>query len=139
MRTKAQIMLIEDSRLYQKYLIDICIKNEYDYISAFDGLEAIEMLYTARPDLILLDIHLPGKDGYQICEHIRKTPPSINQIPIIFITSNDNQNDIVRGFELGGNDYVTKPFNQVILESRIRSQLESVKKKSTTEFIYYRT
>lgn len=128
-KERPQIMLIEDSRLYQKYLIDICIKNEFDYLSAFDGLEAIEMLYTARPDLILLDIHLPGKNGYEICEHIRHSP-SINQIPIIFITSNDNQDDIVKGFKLGGNDYVTKPFNQVILESRIRSQLDNVKNRA---------
>lgn len=128
MLKKPQIMLVEDSRLYQKYLIDICKKNKYDYISAYDGMEAIEMLYTARPDLILLDIHLPSKDGYEICQHIRSTP-SINQIPIIFITSNDNQDDIVKGFELGGNDYVTKPFNQVILESRIRSQLDNVKNR----------
>lgn len=128
MRERSQIMLIEDSKLYQKYLTNICIANEYDYISAYDGLEAIKMLYSARPDLILLDIHLPSKNGYEICEHIRKTP-GINQIPIIFITSNDNQDDIVQGFKLGGNDYVTKPFNQIILESRIRHQLDSVKNR----------
>lgn len=128
MNTQPLLLLVEDSRLYQKYLTNLCIKNDYAYISAMTGTEAIELLYTARPDLILLDIHLPGMDGYQICEHIRTTP-SINQIPIIFITSNDNEDDIVKGFNLGGNDYVTKPFNQVVLESRIKNQLETVQNR----------
>ena len=129
MKSRPLIFLVEDSRLYQKYLSNICLKNNYDFVSALNGLEAIEQLYTLRPDLILLDIHLPGLDGYSICRHVRNTP-GIHQTPIIFITSNDNENDIVEGFKVGGNDYVTKPFNQIILESRMKSQLENVSNRN---------
>ena len=128
MNKKPFLMLVEDSILYQQYLINLCKKHSYDYISVFDGIEAIEKLFTLRPDIILLDIQLPGMDGYSVCEQIRKMP-SIHQVPIIFLTSNDKESDIVRGFEIGGNDYVTKPFNEVILYSRIKNQLEQVQSK----------
>lgn len=127
--TRPLIMLVEDSKLYQKYLSNICEKNDYDFTIANDGFEAVNKLFTTRPDLILLDVHLPKMDGYEVCEHIRRSP-SINQTPIIFITSNNNEADIVKGFNLGGNDYVTKPFNEVILLSRIKSQLEQAKNKN---------
>lgn len=120
-----KIMIVEDSRLYQKYLTDLMIKNHYEYICAFNGLEAIGLLRENKPDLILLDVHLPGCSGYEVCEHVRNTPDTYH-IPIIFITSNNNQDDIVKGFQLGGNDYVTKPFNETILESRITNQLDHV-------------
>lgn len=128
MNKKPFIMLIEDSKLYQQYLINLCNKHEYDYISIYDGIEAIQKLFTLRPDLILLDIQLPGMDGYNVCRQIRKMP-GIHQVPIIFLTSNDKEKDIVKGFEIGGNDYVTKPFNEVILYSRIRNQLEQVQSR----------
>lgn len=135
MKKRPLLMLVEDSQLYQQYLINLCNKHEYDYISVHDGIDAIERLFTMRPDIILLDIQLPGMDGYRVCEHIRKMP-GVHQVPIIFLTSNDKEEDIVRGFELGGNDYVVKPFNEVILHSRIKNQLEQVNsKKALNDYI----
>jgi len=119
------LMLVEDSKLYQQYLINLCKKYDYEYTSVYDGIEAIEKLFTLRPDIILLDIQLPRLDGYKVCEQIRKMPTN-HQTPIIFLTSNDKEADVVKGFEIGGNDYVTKPFNEVILHSRIKNQLEQV-------------
>lgn len=128
MSKRPLLMLVEDSQLYQQYLIDICTKNDYDYISVLNGIEAVEMLFTQRPDIILLDIQLPGMNGYDVCQQIRQMPGT-HQTPIIFLTSNDKESDIVKGFEIGGNDYVTKPFNEVILLSRIKNQLEQVQSK----------
>ncbi len=129
LKKKPLIMLVEDSKLYQQYLIDLCKKNDYAYLLIDDGLEAIEILFTSRPDLILLDIQLPGMNGYDVCQQIR-TMPGNYQTPIIFVSSNNKEADIVKGFELGGNDYVTKPFNEVILLSRIKNQLEQVNNRN---------
>lgn len=129
MKKKPMIILVEDSRLYQQYLIDLCKKNDYDYMLIENGIEAIEILFTSRPDLILLDIQLPGMNGYEVCRHIRQMPGN-HQTPIIFLTSNGKESDIVKGFELGGNDYVTKPFNDIILLSRIKNQLEQVSNRN---------
>lgn len=125
---KPLIMLVEDSMLFQKYLTNLVNLNGYDSISVTDGLAAIELLYTLRPDLILLDINLPGMDGYDVCSHIRNTP-SMNDIPIIFITSNEDDDAIVKGFEVGGNDYVIKPIVPIILQARIKNQLAVVHSK----------
>lgn len=136
MKKKPQIIIVEDSRLYQQYLIDLCNKNDYDYTLIENGIDAIEILFTARPDLILLDIQLPGMNGYEVCQHIRQMPGN-HQTPIIFLTSNNKETDIVKGFELGGNDYVIKPFNEVILLSRIKNQLEQVYNRNLlNEYIF---
>ena len=125
MSEKPLLMLIEDSRLYRQQLISLCQRNSYDYVTAEDGIQAIEMLFTLRPDLILLDIQLPGMNGYDVCRQIRKMP-SIHQTPIIFLTSSDSEKDIVCAFNAGGNDFVSKPFNEIVLHSRIKNQLDQV-------------
>ena len=125
MSDKPLIMVIEDSRLYRQQLIHLCEANDYQTITEDNGIKAIETLYSIHPDLILLDIQLPGMDGYTVCEHIRQIP-AVSQIPVIFLTSSTSDEDIIKGFESGGNDYVTKPFNSVILLSRIKTQLEHV-------------
>ncbi len=125
MSDKPLLLIIEDSQLYQQHLISLCEQNNYDYIVVDDGLKAVETLYSMRPDLVLLDVNLPGMFGYDVCTQMRKIP-SHYHTPVIFLTSSDKQEDIVRAFDVGGNDFVSKPFNDVVLHSRIKNQLEQV-------------
>lgn len=94
----------------------------YRVIEAWDGLEAINKAKTEIPDLILLDLMMPGMDGYEVCGKLRNEPVTQN-IPIIMLTAKGYVRDKVKGLEIGADDYVTKPFNLNELKARIKSAL----------------
>jgi two-component system, cell cycle response regulator len=120
---KPLIMIVDDNPENIKYLAEIVDRNGYDYIMLLNGTQALKSLEVERPDLILLDVMMPDIDGYTVCAQIKKNN-EIKDIPIIFITAKTEINDIVKGFEIGGVDYVTKPFNSIVLEARIKTHLE---------------
>lgn len=91
--------------------------------AAGNGLQALEMIPGAEPDLILLDIMMPGMDGFEVCAELKKNPGT-REIPVIFLTARVEKNDILKGFEVGAVDYVTKPFSGAELLSRIKTHLE---------------
>lgn len=91
-------------------------------LEADRGDAGLEMVLRERPSLVLLDLMLPGLDGLSICREIRKTP-SVETTPIVMLTAKSTEEDIVRGLELGANDYVTKPFSKAVLLARIRAAL----------------
>lgn len=91
-------------------------------LEADRGDTGLEMVLRERPSLVLLDLMLPGLDGLSICREIRKTP-SVETTPIVMLTAKSTEEDIVRGLELGANDYVTKPFSKAVLLARIRAAL----------------
>lgn len=95
------------------------------YITAFaiNGNEALHFVGIETPDLILLDIMMPGEDGYIVCGKLREVPAT-KMVPIIFLTARTETVDIVKGFEAGGVDYVTKPFNGAELLARVRTHLD---------------
>lgn len=86
---------------------------------AHDGDEAIEKANEEQPDMVLLDIMLPGKDGLEVCREIRKS----SEMPIIMLTAKDSEIDKVLGLELGADDYVTKPFSTRELLARVKANL----------------
>jgi len=92
----------------------------YAVIEAYDGHEAIRKANEEIPDLILLDLMLPGIDGIEVCQHL-KTDTQTEKIPIIMLTAKDNINDKVEGLQIGADDYVTKPFVLKELKARIKS------------------
>ena len=94
----------------------------YKVIEAYDGHEAINKAKTEIPDLILLDLMMPGMDGYEVCGKLRNEPVTQN-IPIIMLTAKGYVRDKVKGLEIGADDYVTKPFNLNELKARIKSAL----------------
>jgi sigma-B regulation protein RsbU (phosphoserine phosphatase) len=100
------------------------------YIITFatSGVEAIEMAKKNNIDLILLDIMMPGMDGYQVCQTLKSEERTKN-VPVIFITAKTQNEDIVRGFEAGAVDYITKPFNAAELSARVRTHLELEKSR----------
>jgi len=99
------------------------LKNNYKLKIATDGENALKIAKgQQKPDIILLDIMMPGMDGYEVCEQL-KQDPTTQAIPVIFITAKTATEDEQRGFQLGAVDYILKPFNSVIVETRIHAQL----------------
>ena len=94
-------------------------RDGYRVLQAATGEEALEIIARERPDLILLDLMLPGVDGYEVCRRVRAT----SMVPIIMLTARDDEIDKVLGLELGADDYVTKPFSVAELRSRVRAVL----------------
>jgi two-component system phosphate regulon response regulator PhoB len=90
--------------------------------TAGNGEEAVRMIPRKHPDLVLLDLMLPGLDGLEVCRAIKKDPKTAN-IPIIMVTAKGEEADVVSGLELGADDYVTKPFSMKVLVARVRSLL----------------
>jgi len=93
---------------------------DYLVLGASNGFEALELAKTNIPDLILLDIMMPGMDGYEVCVQLKKYPVTRN-IPVIMLTAKDAVREKVKGLDIGADDYVTKPFNLNELKARIKS------------------
>lgn len=116
-----RILVIEDSQLVQAVLAEI-FQSSYQLDCRHDGLTGLAAAQAITPDLILLDIHLPGMDGYAVCRAL-KADEQTREIPIIFITSFDSEENRVKGFEAGGDDYVVKPFYKQELQARVKAHL----------------
>ena len=114
-----KILLIDDSPFFRGQL-KLSLGNEYEVIEAGTGAEGLDMVKSEKPDLALLDIVLPDYSGFDICRILRESE-SNNLMPIIMITSQDAQEDVLVGLELGADDYVKKPFNERELLSRIKN------------------
>lgn len=117
------ILIVDDEPKNIQLLANILTKNMYDIEFATNGEEALDWARNKRFDLILLDIMMPGQNGYEICQQIREEP-DLAHIPVIFLTAKSSPEDIARGFESGGSDYITKPFNTPELLARIKMQVE---------------
>lgn len=130
---KKKICIIEDEKDIIRLLSYNLNKEGYDVQSCSSGDTALEFVEANQPSLILLDIMLPGLDGFEICK-LLKANSRTKDIPIIIVTAKMDESNIVTGLELGADDYVTKPFSIAILIARIRSALRrSVKKPETKE------
>jgi len=116
------ILLVEDDEEITELLRYNLEKNGYTVVTAEEGYEALELAQKVKPHLILLDIMLPGLDGYEVCQKIRKMEET-EKIPIIMLTAKSEELDVVLGLELGADDYVTKPFSIRELLSRIKAHL----------------
>lgn len=119
-----KVILAVDDEPINLDLLEAILTSEGFYVEkAISGEEALEKIKTIQPDLILLDIMMPGIDGYEVCKRIR-ADTSLPYIPIIFVTAkHKDPQDLIHGLDLGGNDYIGKPFNTTELMSRIRSAL----------------
>ncbi len=115
----ARILVVEDDPDIRTVLMDQLSLDGYDPVGASNGKEAIEKLDEAAPDLVILDLKLPDIDGLVICQQIRQK----SDVPIIIVSARDSLPDKIRGLEVGADDYVTKPFEYLELEARIRACL----------------
>ncbi len=119
--TAAEVLIVEDDAVILNTLSYNLSRQGYGVNSATTGSEALKMARKLRPDLILLDIMLPGESGFDVCERIREED---RDVVIVMITAKDAENDKVRGFEAGADDYVTKPFGMKELAARIGANLK---------------
>lgn len=124
MNKKIQILVVEDEQAIREGLIDVLVYHGYAADSAATGPEGLALAQTGKFDLILLDIMLPGMDGYEICNRIRETD---RDQPIIMLTAKTSDEEIVEGLKLGADDYVGKPFSIAQLVLRIEAVLRRSK------------
>lgn len=112
----------------------------YDYIVAYDGPEALELLKENQVDMILLDVYMPTMSGLDVLAHIKKDPET-NNIPVIMLSASESENEIVSALDLGADDYVTKPYISRVLLARIRTSLRlkektaELERLATTDFL----
>ena len=118
----SKIIIVEDDPNILEALKYNLGKEGYDTITAIDGVQALELARTNKPDLIILDIMLPKMSGFEVCRILRKEMA----IPIIMLTARDDEIDKVTGLDLGADDYMTKPFSMRELMARIRAMLRRV-------------
>jgi putative two-component system response regulator len=124
---KAKIFLVDDTETNIDVLIEI-LSDQYDIGVALDGENALEDIPMTDPDLILLDIMMPGIDGYEVCRRLKQNPATEN-IPIIFVTAKQEILDETKGFSVGAVDYITKPISPPVVQARIKTHLELVRSR----------
>jgi diguanylate cyclase (GGDEF)-like protein len=123
-----KILIVDDVPKNIQVAANILQKNGYQMAFAQDGRTAIAQTEDNRFDLILLDIMMPQMDGFEVCQQIRKSAAN-KDVPVIFLTAKNDSESIVKGFELGAMDYVTKPFNGTELLARVKTHLELYRSK----------
>src|SRR5690606_26708534 len=135
--TMYRIYCVEDEENIRELIVYALKSNGFDADGFEDGNELAKALETSIPDLVLLDIMLPGEDGLQILERLRKNPKT-KDIPVIIISAKTSEFDKVKGLDLGADDYITKPFGVMELISRVKALLRRTAAiaQSTAEISY---
>lgn len=124
-----RILIVDDEPKLIRLARELLTATGFEVLAATSGQPAIEMVALEQPDLVLLDIMLPGAlDGYEVAERVRE----FSDVPIIMLTARDRQVDLLRGFEAGADDYVTKPFEARELLARIRVLLKRSQQTAST-------
>lgn len=126
MLTEAKTLLLVDDEPSNLQVLRNILSEDYRLLFARDGDRALELARSETPDLILLDVMMPGRSGYDVCEEL-KAGETTQRIPVIFVTSLNEIDDEARGFELGAVDYITKPVSAAIVRARIRNHLSLVR------------
>ena len=114
-----KILIVEDEERIRKVVRSFLVKNGYVVREAADGEEGLDLFYEWNPDLVLLDVMMPKKDGYEVCRAIK----SEKTTPVLMLTAKTQEEDEIRGLEIGADDYIRKPFSLKILELRLKNLL----------------
>lgn len=125
------ILLIEDDQNLSNLLGEYFLEQGYTINFASDGLKGIRAFFEHKPDLVLLDVTMPLKDGWETLKQIRE----LSQTPIIMLTARSDESDVLRGFSMGADDYVSKPFSFAQLGARIRAVLLRTASQSASGFV----
>jgi diguanylate cyclase (GGDEF)-like protein len=121
--SSAKILVADDSATERKIARETLETAGYEVIQAVDGQHALEMFARERPDLVLLDVVMPGMDGYQVCALLRADPVTRN-IPVIFVTGEQDEEAETRALDVGAVDFITKPVNPRVVKARVRTHLQ---------------
>jgi two-component system sensor histidine kinase/response regulator len=132
-----KVLIVDDNPSNLQLIANALSSMNIELLYATNGMEALTLAVENRPELILLDIMMPGIDGFTTCRRIRAEPKT-RDIPVLFITAKSDEDSIIQGFESGGQDYITKPFNLQELKARVLTHLhlrlanESLKRMNIT-------
>ena len=130
------LLLVEDNESMLTFILERLQEN-FTVETAMNGVEALEILRSSHIDLIISDIMMPVMDGYQLCKEV-KSDMELSHIPIIFLTAKTMKEDILEGFKIGADDYLTKPFSMEELLLRIEAILRRVKGKKMKDIPFYK-
>jgi DNA-binding response OmpR family regulator len=119
----ARILFVEDDRRVRRATTLALEQEGYEILEAAEAETGVKLLAERRPDVIILDVMLPGTDGFELCREIRKT----SDVPILFLTARTDTTDVIVGLESGADDYLTKPFEVKVLIARIRALLRRLR------------
>lgn len=114
-----KLLIVEDDQEIRDLIVLYLKKHGYQVIVAGDGLEALQLFERELPELVLLDINLPLIDGFGVCREIRR----VSNVPVLFISCRNDSEDVVNGLELGGDDYIAKPFDPAVVLARVQANL----------------
>jgi CheY-like chemotaxis protein len=120
--SKKKILVVDDSRTALFMVTTILRKERYELVTACDGEQALEMAAAERPDLILMDVIMPRKTGFEACRELKRREDT-KGIPVILVTTRGEGENVEAGFQSGCNDYVTKPINALELITKVRDHM----------------
>ncbi|MGW8143142.1 MAG: response regulator [Anaerolineales bacterium] len=123
-----RILVVDDEPRYVRLMEANLISEGYEAMKAYDGQSAVEMVADKQPDLVLLDVMMPGLDGFGACERIRE----FSSVPIIMVTAKGEEQDRVRGLDVGADDYIVKPFSATEVLARVRAVLRRAQVSGST-------
>lgn len=126
------VLIVDDAKANIDILVETLSRDCYELLVALDGLTALELAAEELPDIILLDVMMPEMDGYQVCSRLKEREIT-RKIPVIFITSLDDEGDETKGFALGAVDYITKPIQSEVVRARVKTHLELKKSREQLE------
>jgi DNA-binding response OmpR family regulator len=125
-----KILIAEDDNHTREALREVLSLEGFEVTAAGDGLQAVELFRSARPDFVCLDVMMPGQNGYEVCKQIRRMD---ERVPILFLTAKAEEIDTVLGLELGADDYMTKPFGVKEIIARIRAILRRTASRGSSK------
>ncbi|HKM34099.1 MAG TPA: response regulator transcription factor [Lachnospiraceae bacterium] len=129
---KLKILVVDDESRMRKLVRDFLVKNNYDVIEAEDGSKAMDIFFAQKDiALIVLDVMMPKMDGFQVCREVRE----YSRVPIIMLTAKGEERDELQGFELGVDEYISKPFSPTILVARIEAILRRTNQVASDEIL----
>lgn len=126
---KDKILVIDDEETTAQLIGILLERRGYEVVKSYSAEEGLRAAYRHQPDLVLLDIMMPDMDGWEVCKRLRE----MSDIPIIFLTARDETHDVVRGLEIGADDYIVKPYNNEELVARLKAHLRRSPRPNMSE------
>ncbi len=127
MTIQPTVLVIDDDAIHLNMVKEALSAADYQVLIAADGQAGLRELYRAHPDLVLLDINMPTMDGWTVCERIRE----VSNVPIIMLTARNAPEEVIKGLDLGADDYIVKPFELGVLLARVRANLRRAASEPT--------